>query len=121
MSDVKLRPYALKLAQLPPENEFAAVMPLLQTYMAVSRLFGVDTVFMDKFKGQFAMTQAGQKMAMNFTADSYGARGMRGDVRVEQRLVLAIVQAAADDDHVAVPVAERRTQLLPARCSGGLS
>lgn len=76
--DVKLRPYELKLAQLPPENEFAEVMPLLQTYMAVSRSFGIDTVFMDKFKGQFAMTQAGQKMAMNFTADSYGARGMRG-------------------------------------------
>jgi len=76
--DVKLRPYELKLAQLPPENEFADVMPLLQTYVAVSRSFGVDTVFMDKFKGQFAMTQAGQKMAMNFSADAYAVRGLRG-------------------------------------------
>lgn len=76
--DVKLRPYELKLAQLPPENDFAQVMPLLQTYVAVSRSFGVDTFFMHQLKGQMAMTQAGQKMSVNFTADTYGIRGMRG-------------------------------------------
>jgi hypothetical protein len=76
--DVKLRPYELKLAQLPPENDFAEVMPLLQSFVAVSRSFGVDTFFMHQFKGQMAMTQAGQKMSINFAADTYGIRGMRG-------------------------------------------
>jgi hypothetical protein len=76
--DVKLRPYELKLAQLPPDSEFAEAMPMIQTWAAVSRSFGVDTMFMRQFTGRLAMTTAGQEMKMTFTADAYGIRGMRG-------------------------------------------
>ena len=43
-----------------------------------------------------------------------GDGGARGDVGVEQRLVLLVVQAAADDDDVGGLEAKRRAQLQAA-------
>jgi hypothetical protein len=78
LDDVMLRPFELKLAQLPADNDFAEVMPMLQTYFAVSRTFAANAVAMSNFKAQFGMTEMGQSMNVNMTAETYGARGLRG-------------------------------------------
>jgi hypothetical protein len=78
INDLMLRPYELKLATLAPENEFAEVLPFLQTYAAVSRTFAADTYAMFDLKAQMDMTQMGERVAINFALGTYGARGMRG-------------------------------------------
>ncbi len=78
IDDVMLRPYQLKLVQLPPENEFAQAMPVLQPLAAVMRTFAADTVAAFDFRAQMAMTQLGQSITFDMTADTYGVRGLRG-------------------------------------------
>jgi len=78
LDDVVLRPFELKLAQPPAGSDFAEVMPMLQTYFAVSRTFAANVVAMSDFKAQFGMTEMGQSFQMNMTAETYGVRGIRG-------------------------------------------
>jgi hypothetical protein len=78
LDDVMLRPYELKLAQLPPDSDFAEVLPVLQTYFAASRTFAANAAAILDFKAKMAMTQNGEPMSMDMSAASYGMRGMRG-------------------------------------------
>lgn len=78
LDDIMLRPYELKLAQLPPDNDFATVMPALQTYVAVSRTFAANAIAVLGFKAKMAMTQNSEPMSVDMSAASYGMRGVRG-------------------------------------------
>jgi hypothetical protein len=78
VTDLTLRPYELKLAQLPVDNEFAEVMPVLQPLVAVSRSFAADTMAAFNMTGELSMTQGGQPIAFKVGLESYGVRGMRG-------------------------------------------
>ena len=76
--DVMLRPFELKPAQLPADNEFAELMPVLQPIVAVSRSFAADTMAAFNMTGDMSMTQGGQPFAFKIGMESYGLRGMRG-------------------------------------------
>jgi hypothetical protein len=78
LDDVMLRPFELTLVQLPADNEFAEVMPILQSVVAVSRSFAADTVASLDMKAQMSGSQGGQPMSLDMTMASYGIRGMRG-------------------------------------------
>ncbi|MDP3737165.1 MAG: hypothetical protein Q8R02_07240 [Hyphomonadaceae bacterium] len=78
LDDLMLRPYELKLAQLPPDSEFAAMLPALQTYFAVSRTFAANAIAVLDFKAKMAMTQNSEPLSMDMSAASYGMRGVRG-------------------------------------------
>jgi hypothetical protein len=89
--DVVLRPYEIKPVTLPAGSEYAELMQVAQPYAAVMRTLAVDTMAMFDFKGQFAMTDAGQPVTMDFTLASSAARGVRGgdaDVSIARDMAL---------------------------------
>jgi hypothetical protein len=80
LNDVVLRPYAAPTT--PPTGGMAdmygAGSVFMQQAISVMRAFGIDTFAAYDMKADLSMTQMGQKIAVTFSADTTGTRGMRG-------------------------------------------
>jgi hypothetical protein len=108
--DVMLRPFELKPVQLPPDNDFAEAMPFLQGYAAAWRTLAFDTVAAKDATLKYAMTQMGQRIELDMSADTYGVRGMRGgdmDVAVMRGASIGGSMPNPADPSAVVPISMR--------------
>jgi hypothetical protein len=78
LDDVVLRPWELTPAKLAPEDEWAEVMPFLQTYAAGLRSVAMDTMATYDMKFETIFEEDGLQQSILLGFDTLAAKGWRG-------------------------------------------
>lgn len=101
IDDLVLRPYEIKPLQLPADNDFAQVMPVLQGFAAVNRSLAFNTVAYIDMKGDITFSQGGVESAMTMGIERIAMRGVRGGDSD-----LSVISNMSYDMDIAVPATE---------------